>query len=93
MPRFVYAPGAGDAPAVALPCGVRADQTGLALFFFLRLGGQTRLRGSARISGTLPARVYRRAVPPCGGTRRRAGRTWANRNTTRKPMSLFRLSG
>ncbi|QLH48349.1 MAG: hypothetical protein HWD57_17155 [Candidatus Accumulibacter cognatus] len=51
-----YAPGAGDCPAVALPCGLRADQTGLALFFFLRLGRQIRSRESTGISGTRPAR-------------------------------------
>ena len=93
MPRFVYAPGAGDAPVLALPRGARAGQTCLALFFFLHLGGQIRSRGSARISGTLPARVSRRAVPPWGETRRRDRRTWAERNTTRKPKLLFQLSG
>ena len=45
----------GQCPAVALPCGLRADQTGLALFFFLRLGRQSRCRGSAGISGTRAA--------------------------------------
>jgi hypothetical protein len=59
-----YAPGAGDCPGVALPCGLRADQTCLALFFFLRLGRQSRLRESAGISGIQPARVCRRIVPP-----------------------------
>jgi len=51
VPWLDYLPGAGDAPDVALPHGTRADQTCLALFFFLRLGGQNRSRGSARISG------------------------------------------
>ena len=37
VPRLHYAPGAGNAPHLALPCGTRADQTCLALFFFLRL--------------------------------------------------------
>ena len=92
-PWFDYLPGAGDAPAVALPRGMRTDQTCLALFFFLRLGGQNHLRGSARISGTWSARVHRYAIPPRGGTRRRVRRTWEERNTTRKPMLLLRLSG
>jgi hypothetical protein len=52
VPWLDYLPGAGDAPVVALPHGTRADQTCLALFFFLRLGGQNHSRGSARISGT-----------------------------------------
>jgi hypothetical protein len=53
-----------------MPCGVRADQTCLALFFFLRLGGQIRLRESTRIFGMRPARVSGRAVLPCGRTPR-----------------------
>ncbi|PZN74978.1 MAG: hypothetical protein DM484_19830 [Candidatus Methylumidiphilus alinenensis] len=40
-------------PGIASLC---ADQTSLALFFFLRLGGQTRLSKSARIAGTQPGR-------------------------------------
>ena len=68
-------------------------QTCLALFLFLHLGGQTRSRGSARISGTRPARVSRRVVPPCGETRRRGRRTWAQRNTTRKPLVIVPVVG
>jgi hypothetical protein len=39
--RLHYAPDASDAPILTLPASysVRADQTCLALFFFLRLGG------------------------------------------------------
>jgi hypothetical protein len=86
-------PGAGDAPDVALPFGTRADQTCLALFFFLHLGGQTCSSGSAHISGTQPARESRRVVSPDGETRRRDRRTWEERNTTRKPRLSFRFSG
>jgi hypothetical protein len=60
-----YAPGAGNCPAVALPCGVRADQTCLALFFFLRLGRQSRLtRIDRHFRNTTGTGVHRRAVPP-----------------------------
>jgi len=80
-------------PRAALPCGLRADQTRLALFFFLRLGRRIRAGGSAGISGTRTG--ARPGVPfhPGDGTRRRAGRTWERRNTTRNPMLLLRLSG
>jgi hypothetical protein len=63
VPRLWYAPGTGGSPVVALPCGMRADQTCLALFFFLHLGGQTRSRRSAHISGTRLARVSRSRRP------------------------------
>jgi energy-coupling factor transporter ATP-binding protein EcfA2 len=63
----------------------RADQTGLALFFFLRLGGRIVMCRSARISGTRPGRSARCAAPPPGGTRRREGSIWEPRNTTRNP--------
>ncbi len=36
---FFYAPRASKAPRLALPGGLHKGQTGLALFFFLRLGG------------------------------------------------------
>lgn len=42
MPQIVYPPDASDAPRFALPCGVRIDQTCLALFILSRLGRQTR---------------------------------------------------
>ncbi len=42
MPQVVYMPHASDAPRFALPCGVRRDQTCLALFVLSRLGQQTR---------------------------------------------------
>ena len=45
-------------PSCRPPLRATRGPDGLALFFFLRLGGQTRLRGSAGISGTQPARVY-----------------------------------
>lgn len=70
VPRLHYAPGAGNAPHVALPCGTRADQTCLALFFFLRLGRRTRLRQSTCIAGTQAARVRRCAALRCGRARR-----------------------
>ncbi|WP_300452810.1 hypothetical protein [Accumulibacter sp.] len=93
MTRFFYAPGAGDAPVIALPRGTRADQTGLALFFFLRLGGPTRWRGSARIAGTNRDGYLGSPFRLDDGTRRRDGRTWVGRNTTRKPLLSLRLSG
>lgn len=52
-------------PHVALLCSLRADQTALALFFSLRLGRQTRWRGSARHcwSATDTAVPARRPTP------------------------------
>jgi hypothetical protein len=93
VPMLLYAPGAGGAPGAALPLGKRADQTCLALFFFLHLGRQIQHSGSAGISGTRSAQVPRHAVPFENGTRRRVGRTWEARNTTRNPKLLLRLSG
>ncbi|MDQ3580184.1 MAG: hypothetical protein M3495_00475, partial [Pseudomonadota bacterium] len=93
VPRFVYAPGVGDAPGFALPCGVRADQRVWRCSSSFASAGKPACADRPGISGTRAARLYRRAVPPRGGTRRRGGRTWADRNTTRKPMLLFRLSG
>jgi hypothetical protein len=54
---------------------MRADQTCLALFFFLHLGGQTRSHGSARIPGTRPAQVPRSRRP---ALRRDQKKGWKN---------------
>jgi hypothetical protein len=72
---------------------MRADQTCLALFFFLRLGRQIRSRGSTCISGTPPARMPRHAAPPERRDQKKGGRTWEERNTTRNPLLSLRLSG
>ena len=52
VPRFAMRPARAVPPMPPRLGGLRADQTCLALFFFLRLGAQTRFRASERIAGT-----------------------------------------
>jgi hypothetical protein len=83
-PGFCMRP-ARAMPLLALPCGLRADRTCLALFFFLHLGRQTGPCRSDRISGTHPERRSRRVVPPRGRDQKKGEKNVAERNTTRKP--------
>ena len=52
QPRFRYAPVVSGAPRTAVLQSLRAGQTGLALFFVLRLGLRERLPAGAGNAGT-----------------------------------------
>jgi hypothetical protein len=93
MPDIMYAPGAGDAPSRPACDGLRADQTRLALFFFLRLNGQTMpgMVGPHFWSARGPGSPLRR--PACGPGQKKGRKNMAARTTTRKPLLLLRLFG